>query len=313
LPITFVMYHYIRALEHSRYPEIKGLTCEEFSAQVKWLSRRYTFLAWPELVALRKGERTQAPANSAVLTFDDGYIDHFHTVLPVLHEAGIQGMFFPPAQAVVQRRVLDVNKIHFVLSSVPDKRELIECLREAIASRRDSCSLGCFEDYWSEYAKQSRFDTAEVIFIKRLLQRGLPLPARAEILNELFLRFVGVSEATLAGELYMTLDQLRMMVRCGMYVGSHGYSHQWMDSLPPAEQELEIDRSIDFLSLIGAPTVDWVMSYPYGAANDSLTALLVRRQCAFALTTRVGNCVELQSDPYGLPRMDTNDFPKASG
>jgi len=312
MPLTFVMYHYVRDLKRSRYPEIKGLTTEEFSGQLGWLSQRYRFLTWRELVALRKGELAEAPANAAVLTFDDGYIDHFHTVFPMLHQAGIQGLFFAPVKAILERRVLDVNKIHFILSSVPDKGELIAGLKDAIASRRTDYGLATFEEYWAEYGKPSRFDVAEVMFVKRLLQRALPQPVRAKVLDEIFHRFVGVDEATLANELYLTIDQLRMMVRCGMYVGSHGYEHSWMDTLSPAEQDFEIERSLEFLRTVGAPTEDWVMCYPYGATSDSLVALLARRQCALALTTRVGHAADLRSDPYRLPRMDANDFPKAN-
>ena len=85
-----------------------------------------------------------------------------------------------------------------------------------------------------------------------------------------------------------------------------------MDTLSPEEQQSEIERSLEFLSAIGAPTVDWVMCYPYGATNDGLVAVLEDRQCAFGLTTEVGRALDLRSNPYRLPRMDTNDFPKFS-
>jgi peptidoglycan/xylan/chitin deacetylase (PgdA/CDA1 family) len=151
-----------------------------------------------------------------------------------------------------------------------------------------------------------------MFFIKRLLQKVLPQPSRAAILDDMFHRFVAVEEYTLANELYLTIEQLRTMVRCGMYVGSHSYEHSWMDTLSPGEQQCEIERSLEFLSAVGAPTADWVMCYPYGATNDSLVAILERRQCAFGLTTEVGRAPDLRSNPYRLPRMDTNDFPKSS-
>jgi hypothetical protein len=44
----------------------------------------------------------------------------------------------------------------------------------------------------------------------------------------LFETFVDVPEATLAQELYMSLDQLRCLQRHGMYIGSHGYRHEWL-------------------------------------------------------------------------------------
>jgi hypothetical protein len=60
------------------------------------------------------------PERALLLTFDDGYADHYQTVFPLLDRLGLQGSFFPPARAILERRVLDVNKIHFLLAGVAD-------------------------------------------------------------------------------------------------------------------------------------------------------------------------------------------------
>jgi peptidoglycan/xylan/chitin deacetylase (PgdA/CDA1 family) len=109
--------------------------------------------------------------------------------------------------------------------------------------------------------------------------------------------------------LYMTPEQLRTMIRCGMYVGSHGARHYWFDRLDPVCQAKEIDDSLDFLRALGAPTNDWVMCYPYGAYNDSLLPLLRDRGCSIGLTTRVGVAQIGVDDAMALPRLDTNDLP----
>jgi len=54
--------------------------------------------------------RKPLPKNAAMLTFDDGYVDHFTQVLPILDQAGISGSFFPPAKCILERKVLDVIK-----------------------------------------------------------------------------------------------------------------------------------------------------------------------------------------------------------
>jgi len=66
------------------------------------------------------------PKNALLLTFDDGYMDHFEYVFPILAKLGVQGSFFPPAKAILEHSVLDVNKIHFILATVGDKASLIE-------------------------------------------------------------------------------------------------------------------------------------------------------------------------------------------
>ena len=51
------------------------------------------------------------------MTFDDGYKDHYTYVLPVLLENNIQGSFYIPTKCFQDKKVLDVNKIHFILES----------------------------------------------------------------------------------------------------------------------------------------------------------------------------------------------------
>ena len=120
--VTIVMYHYVRDLDHSRFPAIKGLSVERFCRQLDYIQSRYTPIAAEDLIGALSPAKKELPANPILLTFDDGYSDHFTNVFPLLDARGIQGCFFPPAQAVLEHKVLDVNKIQFVLAAVPDAR-----------------------------------------------------------------------------------------------------------------------------------------------------------------------------------------------
>ena len=77
------MYHYVRDLKHSRYPRIKGLDAALFREQVAYLKKHYTCVSVDDVVdAARAG--APLPENAALLTFDDGYSDHFDFVFPIL-------------------------------------------------------------------------------------------------------------------------------------------------------------------------------------------------------------------------------------
>ena len=100
------------------------------------------------------------------------------------------------------------------------------------------------------------------------------------------------------------------MHRCGMFIGSHGYDHFWLNTLNRGKQESEIDRSLAFLSNIGISRQNWVMCYPYGAYNDSLMSVLKTKGCRIGLATEVA-IADLNTDLLlALPRLDTNDLPK---
>jgi peptidoglycan/xylan/chitin deacetylase (PgdA/CDA1 family) len=308
MSLTIVMYHYVRDLATSRYPRIKGRTLEEFRGQLDHIAGRYTVVTAQQVVAAIRGEEP-IPDNAAWLTFDDGYLDHYTNVFPLLFERGWQGSFFPPSQTVLDRKLLDVNKIHFILAAQPQSDAIISEIRASLDARPADEGVRPFEYYWDEFAKPTRYDPAEVVFIKRSLQFGLPGSVRTQIVDRLFDRFVSVDPAAFAAELYLSQDQLRTMVACGMYVGSHGASHCWLDRITPDQQASEIDDSLDFLRSVGAPAQSWVMCYPYGGVDRSVLRLLRQRDCSAALTIRPATASLDADDPLLLPRVDTNDLP----
>lgn len=307
--VTVVMYHYVRELEHSRFPEIKGRTVDQFNGQLEYMEKHYTFVTVEELIAHLDGGGGRLPRNAAILTFDDGYIDHFTNVFPILDQKGIQGCFFPIGKAVVNHRVLDVNKIHFLLASVPDKMDIVNQIFVLMDELRSEHGLESNEHYYQMYAQASRFDPPEVNFIKRLLQKGLAEGTRAEITDKLFRKYVAHDEAAFARELYMSFDQLTCMRRAGMYIGSHSYEHRWLDSLSSADQEEEIASSLRFMGELGCDLRDWAFAYPYGAYDESVISILKISGAKFGLTTKVGIADLDGEDPLLLSRLDTNDLP----
>jgi peptidoglycan/xylan/chitin deacetylase (PgdA/CDA1 family) len=308
--ITIVMYHFVRDLKHSRYPEIKGLETTEFIEQIEYIRRFYTVISMEQLIAATFPGRESLPPNALLLTFDDGYADHFTKVFPVLNRYGLQGSFFPPTKAILEHKVLDVNKIHFVLASVEEKSRIIRFINAEIEKNISKYGLDQPDTYYKQLAVPNRYDTAEVVFIKRVLQKGLPEELRTNIVNKLFAEFVTLDEAAFAKELYMSVEQLETMRRHGMHIGSHGYGHYWLNTIGKEEQKREIDLSLEFLNRIGCDLENWVMCYPFGGYNDSLLNLLRDKGCRIGLSVNVGIADLEVENPLTLSRLDTNDLPK---
>jgi len=308
--VSIIMYHYVRELKHSRYQGIKGLSVDRFKEQLEYIMKHYHVISMEEMIASIKSDRG-LPRDVLLLTFDDAYIDHFTNVFPVLDELGIQGSFFPPAKAILSHEVLDVNKIHFVLASADNKLELVEEINSMLDEFRSEYSLKSNGYYFKKLAAPSRFDTEEVIFIKRILQRELPEELRKEIIRRLFNKYVDVDENVFSREMYMSIGQIKCMKRHGMFIGSHGSDHCWMGALDSESQEKEIDLSLKFLRKIGCDPGEWVMCYPYGNYDDSLLSILSKSGCIAGLTTAV-RIADIRSDnPLTLPRLDTNDVTRA--
>jgi peptidoglycan/xylan/chitin deacetylase (PgdA/CDA1 family) len=307
--VTIVMYHYVRDLERSRFPAIKGLSVERFRRQLDYIQSRYTPISIEMLLGAMGPGRDDLPPNSILLTFDDGYTDHFANVFPLLDERDIQGCFFPSAKAAIDHTVLDVNKIQFVIATARDARALLDQVFASLAEFHSEYTLKTKEDYLSEIKREHRYDSFDVTVIKGLLQRNLPEPVRTEIVRRLFVEYVTADEAAFASELYMSIDQITCMHRHGMHIGSHGYAHLWLNHVSPEEQVAEIDQSLDFLRRWGSDKEGWTICYPYGGLNDSLLQLLRGRQCKLGFTVEARIADLDLDDRLTLPRIDTNDLP----
>ncbi len=312
--VTVVMYHYVRDLYNSRYPKIKGCDIRLFKEQISFLKKHYYFTTVEEVLdAYYNGNKL--PSHSVLLTFDDAYKDHFEYVFPILEHEHIQGAFYPPVKAVTEHTVLDVNKIHFILASTPvDKFDkLLNEIKQQLDKYRKDYSLESYDYYFNKLAVANRFDPKEVIFVKRLLQVELKEELRKKITDDIFVKVVGIDESSFSRELYMSVDQIKCMVDCGMHIGSHGYDHYWLSSLPKEKQEFEIAKSIEFIGNVGGDPNNWTICYPYGDYNQDTIELLKLHGCKMGLCTKVDVAnlgSDIQDSIFKLPRLDVNDLPK---
>ena len=307
--VTIIMYHYVRDLKNSRYPDIKGLDISLFYEQIEYLKKHYHFTTMETIIDSIKNN-SSIPDKSVLLTFDDAYSDHFKYVFPFLEKHKIQGSFFPPVKAITDHTVLDVNKIHFILASEDDKSKIISEIKNEIDKYRKDYNLKSFSFYYDKLDLDNRFDTSDVNFIKRLLQIELEESLRNIITNNLFEKIVGIDEDLFSKELYMDIEQIQCMNRNGMHIGSHGYDHYRLGSLDRQKQKVEIEKSLEFLTNIGSDKDNWTMCYPYGNYNDITIKLLKEYNCKLALTSQVNIADIKKHNKYTLPRLDTNDIPK---
>src|SRR3990172_11518084 len=97
--LTIVGYHYVRDLNGTRFPRIKGLTVTAFREQLAYLAAHHTFVSIDDVLGAtaHPGSGGTLPPAAVLLTFDDGYADHFDNVFPILIENGIRGGFYPAA------------------------------------------------------------------------------------------------------------------------------------------------------------------------------------------------------------------------
>lgn len=307
--VSIIMYHYVRNLTNSRYPSIHGLSDVNFRNQIDYLQENFNFVSVEEIIDAISHKK-HLPENACLLTFDDGYIDHYTTVFPILNKLGIPAFFSMPGRILKEHKLLDVNKIHHIIAN-SDEAELLKVFESKLVKYIEQFNLPQIEYYKAKIDCSSRFDSPGIIFLKRMLQYELPEKVRNLLTDDIYKELVDVPESVLVNELYMTRDQMLLMKRTGMTFGIHGYEHAWMNHMNEEEFENDLIRALDAMSGI-VDKSGWVMCYPYGSYSKEAAAIARKYGAAIGLSTIVGEADLNVDNIYCLPRFDTNDFPPKS-
>lgn len=308
--VYIVMYHYVRNLKGSRYPNIKGLDYALFKKQIQFFSQKFNVIAMEDIIRYYT-EGYSLPQNALLLTFDDGYIDNYTYVWPILLEYKMQGSFFIPAKTFCENCLLDVNKIHFILASTSIDNLCRELYEQLNYYRGGKWNYPSNEELFNKYAVANRFDTKEIIFFKRILQVVLPEELRSIISSNIFKKYVGISEEVMAQELYMNYDQMRLIKKQGGFFGIHGYNHYWMNYLGKDELLMDIDLALHSMGEL-VDKKEQVINYPYGSYSAEIIEWIQGKGCVLGLSTDVKVANLEEENRFALPRLDTNDFPPKS-
>lgn len=307
-----VMYHYTRDLANSRYPKIKGLDYSLFKEQIDFFAENFNVITMEQVIEAWSSSNVTLPDKAMLLTFDDGYIDNYLAAFPILKAHHMQGSFFIPSKTFTENVLLDVNKIHFILASVAN----IEIVMQDVIHELDCCRAEGYdipdnETLIEQYAKASRWDNKETVFVKKILQTAISENLRNLIVSKLFEKYVGTQEDKFARELYMNRDQIKCMQDEGMFIGLHGHDHYRLGNLPKDKMQRDIDKSLEIMDEF-IDRNNWVMNYPYGSYNEDVLRYVEQSGGGLGLTIEARIADTEYDSRFLIPRLDCNDFPPKS-
>lgn len=303
------MYHYVRP-ESGGMPFFRYLGLHDFRKQLDYFAEHFGFVG--KEVFLETIDSMRPSSDGVVLTFDDGFSDHYDHVLPELKRRGLWGIFYVPTQMYMSQRLLDVHRIH-VLLGTHGGATILNALQDIVTDAMLS------HDHISEFRELTyvgqRNDESTTL-AKRILNYFISYKFRETVLDCLMERFLP-DERFLVSEFYMTPQRIQEMQDAGMIVGSHSVSHPVFSKLDETAQRKELEDSFSFLDEVTGGLSLRTFCYPYGGFH-SFTAtterLLDELDCRFSFNVEARDIgvADLTERKQALPRYDCNLFPYGS-
>jgi peptidoglycan/xylan/chitin deacetylase (PgdA/CDA1 family) len=300
-----IMYHYVRPGD-AGLPYFRHLHVEDFEQQLHYFKAQFGFVSKDDFL---QSIETGAARDGVVLTFDDGFKDHYEQVLPRLSALGLWGIFYIPTGVYPARRLLDVHRIHLLLGKFGG-RAVLEAMQTMVT--KDMLSHAHIREFRTETYKRQKNDDY-VNLVKRTLNYYIGYEHRSGVVEELMLRFLPAEQA-LAEQFYMSEPEIRSLHQAGMIVGSHSVNHPVMSKLNGTEQETEIADSFAFLEKVTGGLAIRTFCYPYGGYHtftDETERLLMAHGCRFSFNVEEKDLDSnfLKYRLQALPRYDCNLFP----
>ena len=282
------MYHDIRDLNNTKFKsrlELKSfLNVKQFRRQLKYIKQNYTVIDPIDLLDI-----TDFNKNYAILTFDDGLLDHYN-ITSILLDNKITGTFLIPSNAVKNRLVIKSHKIQFILAAADEKKLVERIFNELNVTNQ--------QQLWNTYSMskwKTNWWSREMIFVTNILRNHKHGDV---ITNKLFSEFVTTDESDFCGDLYLSEQHLKEMNDSGMKLGGHGHTSE---GLPNLNQENDILQSIEYIKQFTNNNL--VFSYPNGLYNNETLDIMKKYNCKFGFTTKIDNITK-DTDLLQIPRYD---------
>jgi peptidoglycan/xylan/chitin deacetylase (PgdA/CDA1 family) len=297
--MKIIMYHYVRP-NSSDYPFFKNLDLKSFSNQLDYFESKYSFMTKEDYF---KSMKTGIPKKGIVLTFDDGFKDHFQYVLPELTRRGLWGIFYIPTAQYSTNKLLGVHRVHYLKGKYGSSFILKEILKHTKDYMISPKLIKQFSDTTYHYSHRDEDEKK----LQRLLNYYIDYEFRDQILDVLMLNLF--DESKLFDKTYLNKNEIIKLHESGNIVGPHSVNHKVLSRLSYEDQFFEINESLNFLNnIIDIKYKSFCYPYGYKSSYNATTKKILESlnfddACIFdnKLTNK-------KIEKYELSRIDCNQF-----
>lgn len=285
--VTVLCYHrVVEDVGSGMFPELRSATPEGFEQQLDLIGDSHEFIDEATLIAWSTGSGS-LPDRPALLTFDDGYLDNYEIVYPILRRRGIPATFF-----------LATEHIDNLTPLWWDAASLI--LHHTDVDAADLPLLG-----YRELSGSPADISKEWIGAAKMIPDAERRAAIEELSETLDVVRTGPADAS------MTWDQAREMAANGMSFGGHTHSHPILSRMDDVSSKVDIATGVRRVrEELGGEVATF--AYPNGGVDDfgmrekdSIRDLGIR--LAFTLSSGPGTRSEIADDPMAIRRIYVGD------
>ena len=305
-----IMYHYVRPNSNS-LPYFKNMDLDDFLKQLDYFEFIFNLLnkkQFEGIVLNRHNAESESLQNNIVLTFDDGFQDHYRYVFPELVRRNTFGIFYIATYPYLTGKMLDVHRIHLLIGKYGGG-VIYKSIKNIVD--KDMFSNDDMERFNSiAYNKQNNDNYTDQV--KKTLNYYIKYEYRGYVIDKLMDKFFP-NEKDMVKKFYLSKDNIIEMHKSGMIIGSHTVNHKVMSRLTLDEQRYEIEESFLFLEELLGPKNVKTFCYPYGdfhSFTKETEVILDKNKCLFSFNveSRDINHSDLADKCQKLPRYNCNAF-----
>lgn len=270
--VNIFAYHRVVAdIEKAERDAIYGIVISTatFRKHCELLRQHYHVVSL-ETAMKHTGEHNKHDLPTAVITFDDGYVDFYEEAFPVLRDMGLPATVFLPTDYIGQEKPLAHDRIYWLLKLALDRSvPMGAALRVAGVADAVAAEFSGHGDLLTL--------TDKLVYLPNELREKAITEMERELGD-------GFDEYPNEYQL-MTWEMVREMSRSGIDFGGHTANHVILPLENGSVADTEIHRCKEVLdSRLGKPVVSF--AYPNGEYNEAIRQVTANAGFTVAVTTR---------------------------
>lgn len=299
--VVVLMYHRVIPLvmEKEAVGAYEGMRVdpETFDRQMAYLRKHFHLLS---LASLRRHlkERIPFPANSCLVTLDDGWKDNYTHAYPIMKRHGISAVIFLSVGHVGTRKRFWQERVFSALNGI---RGAVRS-DPGIPARYRALSEGIrIEGLLALSEGKFRKEVREQI---RSLKK-LPLGRIEPVVNAIEACMGTTGGASSEGDSFLSWEDIEEMSRGGIDFGSHGLNHEILTNVTADEVRKEV---LDSKRIIERRIQKSVYAFSYPNGDNDLAVRQCVGECGYeiAFGTRRG-FAGAEDDPFSLKRVNVHE------